>query len=978
MSVKHSNTAALPGLSKAQLLERLKSGNITLGWGAVVAFNRRRINQILQKQYLANFTELRFLLPFNRSFFTDTDKTEEIQLKELILGEPSLSFETAMLGNSEATLTMNIISGSYTSIAHAPAKPSMVRESFKIREDMGYRVRMSVELVAVQDTVGERGRVSLDLSKGHNVTCNLGATDYSSNTIGEQLKVYLQEHPAYRKIFVLGGVDYNDYGPLAPRSFALRTQAAPGAADPQALNHGDGALVVFIQLTSNPERGTLPVNDEDFVYLIPNDTENEQPSYSAAVVVEKRLIPLADPSNLAVIKHILFPGGYTIACDDSPDTPHDLVVFGKVSLAPGAKVVEPAIVMVKAGQPEPFTVISGTDVASAPDRWSASNLDRPLSVGQMEADGTYRPQEASSMRREQQVSVITAHYSDAHGDLGYSALAVEYAQSLAISPLIYTWGEGMEPVKLKASSLKGNSLDWKLVGDVRGTLEVLDNHNALFSPDPQKGQPVWIQTIEVTDSVSGEVTRAAVIIFVAAQSLQVLPHYVPTVTAGNPVRFEIKDLDDPAKSKWAVYGEGSISAEGLFTPPDSPMTPVCVVLGEISESHWGYAIVELSGRQLNPQAQRDLHWIELAEFAIEGLDGAQCYTNGMQQIPLRVKIKTKPVCPDPENQNECYDIPLSDVELSSLELVREVTNAEVPFIEAGQEGLEGTEIPWAVNVLRNRFKLYSATTVNEYEQDPPPLADGLTKYRELFMHCAEQGSVVFYAQFTDAYGQVRRSTDLEWPNNKITLKGIPPPTPDRGLGGEGHYDFIRERVFNGQGEEKPDDPFSYLLDSIDYWTFGYRRNGIYATRWSTLKVLGNASTLQYESEQLEETFASFTGYGFYPQPAGRTDAPPVSLVFDAYLTALWEALSYNEPSSSFEELYKPGPGELIVSMHRVADLPYWHDSMAPELLIGFRERLDGPVRFELRDEEGNLHRFDVGFEVSTREDSRNQLIVNFQ
>ncbi len=958
------------GHSKAELLERLKQGNITLGWGAIVAFDRAHINQILQEQYLANFNDLSFLVPFSRSFFTDADRFEEIQLDRLILGEPRLSFESATLGDSQATLTMSIISGGYTSTSHVPARPPLVRESFNFREDMGYQVRMMVDLAVVQGMVDERGRVSLDLSRGFDVTCNLGSSDYSQRRIGDAVKAYLGEHPAYRKIFMLGMVDYNDYSPLAPRSFQLRTQAAPGGADTRSANYGEGALVVFIQLTSNPEEGTVPVNDRGLPYLIPNDLEeNGQPSYSATVVVERRLIPFANEGELDVLKHLLFPGNYAFTDSENPHTPHDLVLFGNISLRSDARIVEPGRVAVKGGLPTRFNVFSGTGAAPTPTRWSVSNLDSPLSVGSMAANGTYTPLAPALMGRHQQVSVVTAHYADSQGERSYSGLVQESYESLVISPRVCTWDKGMKPVNLKVSSQGNNPLDWTLVGDPKGTLEVIDSHNAVFSPQYETGKPVWIQTIEVKDRVTGEFTRAAVIMIVAPQSLRILPYHVPTVTASSSIQFRVADLQDPARAKWEVYGEGSISPSGVFTPLSRSETPASVVLGEVSDDAWGYAIVQLVEHQ-----QEAPRWAELTGFGIEALDTMQCYTNGMQQIPLRIKIETKSVVIDGHE----VDVPLSDVELSTLKLVDRVSNAEIPFIEAHQEGIEGNELPWAVNVQRNRFRLNSSAAVKDYDPAPPIPQNSRTRYRELYVQSTFEGSREFYVQFQAADNTVWRSIAQEWPSNTIQLRGVAPPTPIPGVGTDKHYDFTRERAFNGVGEEMPDDPFSYLLDSIDYWKFGYRRQGIYPVGISTLKVLGNASTLQYESEQLDEVFGSYTGYGFYPQPFGRTDNPPAGLVFDAYFKALCHTESYKGPSSSFVEQHRPSPGQLIVSLHRVADMPYWHDSMTEDPLMHYRERLDGPVTFLLRDEEGNRHRFDVSFDTPTREDSRNRLVVNFQ
>ncbi|WHS58960.1 hypothetical protein [Pseudomonas sp. G2-4] len=964
MSLNNSADSPRVGHSKAELLEILARGNVTRKWGAIAAFDRAHINQILQKQYLSHMNDLSFLVPFNRRFFTDADEFEEIELERLVLGEPRLSFESATLADSRVTLTMNIISGAYTSTSLVPAKPPIVRESFHFREDMGYQVQMTVDLTMAQGTVDDRGRVLLDLSEGFDVTCNLGSGWYSQHRIGDAIKVYLEEHPAYRKTFVLGIIDYNDYSPLAPRSFYLRTQAAPGGADSRSANYGDGALVMFIQLTSNPEEGDLPLDDRSFTYLIPNDLENGQPKYSGVVVVEKRLIPFVDEGALDLLKHLLFPNSYVFTNSEPPHTPHDLVVFGTISLTSDARIIEPARVAVKGGVPTRFNVFSGAGGAPTPTRWSASSLDSPLLVGSM-VGNTYTPLAPALMGHSQQVSVVTAHYTDGQGERSYSGLVVESYQSIVISPRIYTWGEGMGPLHLKASSLGTHRLEWSPVGDEKGDLTQIDSYNAVFTPRNEPGQPVWIQTIEVKDTGTGEFARAAVIIIGAPQSLRILPYHVPTVTASSSIQFNIANLADPSRADWEVYGEGTISSDGVFTPPVSSTTPVSVVLGETSDDAWGYAIVQLVERQ-----RETPRWTELKAFAIEALGTRQCYINGMQQIPIRIKIETQQTASGD-------DIPLSDVELSTLKLVY-LGGAEVPFIEADQEGIEDNEWDWAVNVQRNRFRLNSSGAVKSIDPDfPLELRNDRTRYRYLYVQSTLEGTMEFYAWFKGDDNREWPSTKEIWDDNTIQLRGVVPPRPVTS-GPNTYYDFVRVRAHTGAGEETSDDPFSYVLDSIDYWKFGYRRQGIEPVGMATLKILDNASTLQYESEQLDETFASFTGYGFYPQPFGREDNPPTGLVFDAYFRAMCHTLNYKQPSTDFVEQYRPGRGELLVSLHRVPDMPYWHDSMAEDPLMHYRERLDGAVRCLMRDEEGNTHRFDVSFDVPSRVDSRNRLLINFQ
>ncbi|NQD73545.1 hypothetical protein, partial [Pseudomonas sp. CM27] len=51
--------------SLEQLLEKMKQGSVTLGWGAVAVYSRRQLNRLLEQQYLQRLAENNFLPPFS-------------------------------------------------------------------------------------------------------------------------------------------------------------------------------------------------------------------------------------------------------------------------------------------------------------------------------------------------------------------------------------------------------------------------------------------------------------------------------------------------------------------------------------------------------------------------------------------------------------------------------------------------------------------------------------------------------------------------------------------------------------------------------------------------------------------------------------------------------------------------------------------------------------------------------------------------
>ncbi|WP_223516049.1 hypothetical protein [Pseudomonas sp. GL-R-26] len=960
--------------SLESLLTRMKRGAITHGWGAVVAFGRAQLNRLLQEQYLGWLQEGRFIPPISGEVFTD-DRTESMKLDNLILGKPVLSFASASLNQSFVTLTMNIVAGAYTAISRPVGGAAQrLLSGFSITEDMGYKIQMKVSLNQIVGEVDKRGRVSIDVASDPSMSCNLGGLPGVQKVVAAFIQSRLALLPEDQRIFELGLFDLSGNNPLSPTHFHIRTQKAPGSDNPE-----DGAVLVFVRLKVNDENGTMPVEGSDFPYLVPDDQAAGNALYSASLILNKDWIELLDDVQLDVLKNLLLPGeNLFVESDNGRHTPHDLLVLGNIKPSPESVTIEPSFINLKAGKTQKFTARK-SDGGTVSAQWRVSNPVSPLSVGSVTpTGGVYTSPAPSRIGKEQQPVVVTAQYVMGGVQQTSSAFVLGVFESMSISPRVCTSAVGTSatPIELVANTLGGGTLQWPTLTPAEGTLRVVDNNHAIYTPPAELTEQLALQTIRVTDSLTKETIDATIVLMKSAHTLPVDPPYVAAVSAATPIPL-YADLD-PADARWTVIGEGEVDENGLFMPPAQPASRVSVVRcsylvnGSVRAS--GLSIIQLS-EQIMPEPT----WSELQEFSFETPANwvGRCFSNGFQQIPVTIKIETKPV----EVDGQQVYIPVSDANLSTLRLVDKISNAPVPFVHVAQEGIEyGSGISWATSKKRNRFKLLPTTAAAPVNSPalPAPQNNGV-RYRELWIHLAAEGSRTFYAQFTSDHG-IQNSTDDKSEGFEITVEGIRPPTP-----AIDQYLVKRDRVWKDPyGHDGPPtdmypdgDVFSFYRQSVDYWRLSYERPGRVPVLFSTAIIENNVSTVQWESELIDETYFSYTGSAFNPANFENSDSPaPEGLSFDPYLWGMMR--NYNiKLGASFIKDKQPAPGELIVSLHRTDDVPYWYDGLANgDKRKLYRKHLDPGLKVVLIDEEGNRHSLSIAFESSSLQDSRNTLVFN--
>ncbi|CAI8932411.1 hypothetical protein [Pseudomonas sp. IT-P4] len=976
--------------SLESLLNQMKGGSVTHGWGAIAAFGRAQLNRLLEQQYLAWLSDSRFVPPISGDIVL-ADGAESVKLEDLFLGKPVLSFATASLNLSVVTLKMNIVGGTYTAMSHAIGSVPRLMSSFSITEEMGYHIELKVDLGQVEGEVDKRGRVTLDLGSDPTMKCNLGGFAAIQTKIAAFIHTRLAALPGDARTFELGLFDFSGYNPLSPKGFYLRTQRAPGADDPSALNYGDGAVLVFIRLKVKDENGEgLPSDGSGFPYLIPDDQAAGKQLYSASLVLNHENLGLLEETQLDVLKNLLFPGeNIFVESTNGRHTPFDLLVLGNVKATEESVEVQPPFVSLKGGKEQQFSARK-SDGSTINATWSVSNPIDPLSVGTITVAGLYTAPVTQRMGKERQPIVVTAQYADAGRQQTRSALVLGVFESMGVSPRVNISGVGASanPIPLTVSSVAGAELVWPTLTPAEGVLTVIDNNHAIYTPPASLAAPLAIQKISVSEKLTNELIEATIVLVAAPHNLPVEPPYVASATASLPIQLSTQLPPDVLL--WEVIGEGSVDQFGLFTPPQAPTSRFSVVKCSYSD----HGIVLASGFsviQLTEQLEPVPHWLSLEKFTIEAVGGRDtAFANGCQQIPVLITLETKTTTVGGQE----YDIPVSDAELATLRLVDKATGAEVPFVHVAQEGIEyGSGTQFAANKKRNRFRFFSRTGTSDiFPLAPDAPTNNRERRRELYIQMGVGGSRTFYARFQGVGNRTFNSIDYVDPGkDEVTVHAeifLPPdPDPDPN---KSPYKFTRDRVTQDRdgydlppSAQNPEgDYFSFYRWSTDYWRLNFNvptSAGSRIVPFVTSSIEANISSLQWESELLDEKFFSYTGCAFNPANYEGSNSPvPEGLSFDPYLWGLIRERR-KKLNPVFEDGKEPAAGEFVVSLHRVDDMPYWYDGMAngDERKL-FRKNLEPGLKITLLDIDGNRHALQVSFESIDKEDSRNKLVLRRQ
>lgn len=937
--------------TKQTLLKELAQGSVAYEWGAILALGRDTVNAMLQEKFLERLAGLEFIPPISGEYYVDGDWTEQVAFDGLMFGPPSLSFEYASGKSNTVRVQMELIAGRCTSRSMFPGEQKYLRNSHQLSQGLGYWLEFTTGLVSVPiDGAGDRqAQLALDLSKAKDPTCNLapGAAERMGRFMLEQLL----KTEAFKQPFVFLTISPTSNDAFTVVDMMPISQKAPDGAGTGSLPHTDGAVVLYMQLKGTERPGLIPTA---MPYLLPRKVDHIAENSGAALLIGRLRSQIGTKPISRLLSQIILPGGSVIDITEE-HYPHDMIGFGESRPSTSMALLSPGLSTIAAGQRVAFT----SNNVQVYD-WQARELRSPRLAGAISESGVYEARPIEEAGSPQRVTIVTAKVSQAADAATRAALVIESAEPLTISPRVITWYSNYEPVVLRASASSG--LTWTLLptnGETFGDMQYDPEHpqEMTFTPRKQDTPFVRLQRIEVSDGTN--TGHATVVLFGEGHRLDVEPFPVPRISPGASLAFKQKYPTE----KWELFGPGEIDSEkGIYTAPAATNQEVSVVVGYVGELA-GAAVIE----HLTPAPAQALsladRWKSLLEFKLSrnNLSRNQVFANGIGQVGIDIVITTHSFT---NGDSEVVYDPISDEELATLVLTDGI-GSRVPYLTGDQLGIpEDSPYAWMASKRRHKqFDYYPVGQVDEMERAPGD--DAGRRKVTVYVHSREVETARFRATFQDYRGFWHKSIDEGEETGEIQLEGM--KLPERSL------EYFRwpemgKRVAEQGGSDYEGDRFNYWHSTTDYWELS--GNSI-----SFVDVaFDSCSMLKWESEQLDETFASYTGVAFKPRrPEEATDLlPGVNYQAELQLLTREPEVNFTSLDYGFKGQEEVTSGAILVTLDRTSSLTFWGDWRE----TNYRQVLKDAIKFTITDNYGNKHKLRLLF--SGEQDARNYLELKLQ
>jgi len=250
------------------ILSKMKSKTVTLGWDVVVAYDREKVNQLFEQQYVEKVFNNEDFSEINQSIMSGMNI---VSLSNIKCGPPKISFESSKIEESVAKARIKFISGS---IITQDSNGRVVSREV-ITPGLGYALELSVSLEQAKGNVNEN-LVTINFDKAS--LLDVVGMNNPPVELMEYFRKWLKDNAVS---YTLGTLILEGSGILTPKEFRIRTQPAPGATSKSASNYGDGAVLLFIATKYNSTPGQLPNNN--YPYLLPEE-------HSCVVVLSSRVL----------------------------------------------------------------------------------------------------------------------------------------------------------------------------------------------------------------------------------------------------------------------------------------------------------------------------------------------------------------------------------------------------------------------------------------------------------------------------------------------------------------------------------------------------------------------------------------------------------------------------------------------------------------------------------------------------------------
>lgn len=257
--------------SMPKYLEYLGSTTRTMGWGALLIYDRAKTNQLLAQEYVENLTSQAYFPPFSST--EDTGQYSKTVMSNFRFDAPVLSFTNSNISSSRARLSMKITHGQYITLNKPLGGTDHSIVSIATIDALNSpSLHMDIDLQATDsgNIIKDEGEVVLDLSEGENHTFALSSSEDRNRVLGLAVKRHFDSWDVKSKRFVLNRIVRNDNS-IKPTSFAIRTHSLARSAGLFSTqeDNDEGAVIIGVAMNDQPN-GSFPVRDSDLPYLLPD------------------------------------------------------------------------------------------------------------------------------------------------------------------------------------------------------------------------------------------------------------------------------------------------------------------------------------------------------------------------------------------------------------------------------------------------------------------------------------------------------------------------------------------------------------------------------------------------------------------------------------------------------------------------------------------------------------------------------------
>ena len=241
-----------------ELLDWLREAPRTYGWGCLLAWDRKWVNTLLLREYMARFTSDSYLPPFTAQI--DTSPLTRELIYDYTLDCPRLSFDQSTYADPRARLRMRVVGGSQLSVEAADDGSPKLARIAEIDVLAGPTLYMKLALRSTAGATNALGQVVLDLAEGGDFELSFADSTRERLIGGEFFQKKFEDLPKEKKIFVLGELLVPPGEFLQPEYFEIRIHGKPG--DPEA-----GAVLFMVRMRGY-DNGGEPPTDRDLRYLL--------------------------------------------------------------------------------------------------------------------------------------------------------------------------------------------------------------------------------------------------------------------------------------------------------------------------------------------------------------------------------------------------------------------------------------------------------------------------------------------------------------------------------------------------------------------------------------------------------------------------------------------------------------------------------------------------------------------------------------